>query len=127
MNVPENLKYTASHEWIEYLDNGRARVGITDFAQHSMGDIVYVRLPQPGEALVAGAAMADLESVKAVSEVFSPLTGTVAQVHSALEDAPEAINQDAYAAWMAEIEGITATAELLDAAGYRAVLAAEGE
>jgi glycine cleavage system H protein len=126
MLTPENLKYTKSHEWLEMLPDGAARIGITDYAQSKLGDIVFITLPEEGEDVAAGDRLADLESVKAVSDIFSPATGRVRAVNSALEDAPEAINQSPYTAWLAEIENIGETQELLDAAAYAAFCEEEG-
>lgn len=122
MNTPENLKYTTSHEWVEELGDGSYRIGITDHAQSEMGDLVFVSLPQAGDALTAGEAFADVESVKAASEVFSPVTGVVREVNEALADAPEKINEDPYGSWFIIAENVTDTKELLDAAAYAAYL-----
>ena len=122
MNIPENLKYTASHEWVEDLGDGVCRIGITDHAQEELGDIVFVELPEEGATVTAGEAFADVESVKAASEVYSPVTGTVREVNAALPDAPEMINEDAYGAWFVVVEGVTETKELLDAAAYKAAV-----
>ena len=123
-NIPADLKYTKSHEWVREED-GLLVVGLTDFAATALGDIVFIRLPDPDEEVTAGEAFADVESVKAVSDVYSPATGKVAAVNEALLDAPELVNEDPYGAWLVKIEG---TAEaLLDAAAYEAVCAAEEE
>ena len=126
MVTPENLKYSKSHEWIELLPDGAARVGISDYAQHALGDIVFVNLPAEGDSVTAGGRLADVESVKAVSDIFSPVTGTVRAVNSDLESAPEAINQKPYEAWICEIENLGETEELLDAAAYQAFCEEEG-
>ena len=126
MNIPENLKYTKSHEWVEFLSDGAARVGLTDHAQDALGDLVFVNLPEAGDGVTAGEAMGDVESVKAVSDIFCPVTGTVRAANEALLDAPEAINDDPYGAWLVEVEAITGQEELLDAAAYEAHCAAEG-
>ena len=126
MNIPENLKYTRSHEWVEFLPDGAARVGLTDHAQDALGDLVFVNLPEAGDAVTAGEALGDVESVKAVSDIFCPVTGTVRAASEALLDAPEAINADPYGAWLVEVEAITGQEELLDAAAYEAHCAAEG-
>ena len=117
MNIPEELRYTKSHEWLKEED-GVYTVGLTDFAQHALGDIVFVNLPQEGDAVSAGEALGDVESVKAVSDVICPVTGTVLAVNEALLDTPEAINADPYGAWLVEVENITDQEELLDAAAY---------
>lgn len=126
MNTPQNLKYSKSHEWLEILPDGAARIGITDFAQSQLGDIVFVNLPAPGDQVTAGERLADVESVKAVSDIFSPVSGSVREVNEALSDAPEAINQNPYDAWLAVVEDVGETEELLDAAAYAAFCEEEG-
>ena len=126
MNTPDHLRYTKSHEWVLFADDGTAKVGLTDHAQDALGDLVFVNLPQGGEALTCGEALGDVESVKAVSDVYSPVTGTVKAVNEDLLDTPEAINSDPYGAWLVEVEDITDQEELLDAAAYEAHCAQEG-
>ncbi len=126
MVTPENLKYSKSHEWVEFLEGGAARVGITDYAQSQLGDIVFVNLPSPGDAVTAGGRLADVESVKAVSDIFSPVAGSVREVNEELEVSPEAINQKPYEAWLCVIENVGETEELLDAAGYAAFCEEQG-
>ena len=126
MNTPDHLRYTKSHEWILFADDGTAKVGLTDHAQDALGDLVFVNLPQVGDALTCGEALGDVESVKAVSDVYSPVTGTVKAVNEDLLDTPEAINSDPYGAWLVEVENITDQEELLDAAAYEAHCAQEG-
>ena len=125
MNTPEHLRYTKSHEWVLFADDGTAKVGLTDHAQDALGDLVFVNLPQVGDALTCGEALGDVESVKAVSDVYSPVSGTVKAVNEDLLDAPEAINADPYGAWLVEVEGISDQEELLDAAAYIAHCAQE--
>lgn len=125
MNTPDHLRYTKSHEWILFADDGTAKVGLTDHAQDALGDLVFVNLPQVGDALTCGEALGDVESVKAVSDVYSPVTGTVKAVNEDLLDTPEAINADPYGAWLVEVENITDQEELLDAAAYEAHCAQE--
>ena len=120
MNSPENLKYTRAHEWGEVLPDGAARVGLTDHAQDALGDLVFVNLPEAGDAVTAGEALGDVESVKAVSDIFCPVTGTVRAANEALLDTPEAINADPYGAWLIQVEQMTDEEELLDAAAYEA-------
>jgi glycine cleavage system H protein len=121
MNVPDDLRYSTEHEWVA-VDGVRARIGITDYAQDALGDVVYVELPAVGLAVVAGSTCAEVESTKSVSEIYSPLTGIVVEVNQALDDTPENINQEPYGAgWIFAIE-IADAAELdglLDAAAYR--------
>ena len=125
MNTPDHLRYTKSHEWVLFADDGTAKVGLTDHAQDALGDLVFVNLPQVGDALTCGEALGDVESVKAVSDVYSPVSGTVKAVNEDLLDAPEAINADPYGAWLVEVEGISDQEELLDAAAYEAHCAQE--
>ena len=118
MNVPETLKYTKSHEWLKEEADGSYTMGLTDYAQKQLGDIVFVNLPMEGAPATAGEALADVESVKAVADVFSPVTGTVAAVNEDLMDEPQQINQAPYEAWIAKISDVTDTEELLTAAEY---------
>ena len=120
MEVKQNLLYTKSHEWVEFLDDTTALVGISDHAQHALGDLVFVNLPETGDTATAGKMFADVESVKAVSDIIAPVSGTIAEVNEELLDAPEKINESAYDAWIAKISDITDRAELLDAAAYAA-------
>lgn len=104
-HIPEDLKYTEEHEWVRVLDDHRVEVGITDFAQSELSDIVYVELPEVGKKVRKGEVIATVEAVKTVAEVYSPVSGKVVEVNSALEDAPETINQDPYGkGWMVRIE-----------------------
>ena len=123
MAVPGNLKYTKTHEWVEELDDGVFRIGITDFAQNELGDLVYVSLPEEGDEVTAQESFADVESVKAASEVYSPVTGVVSARNDELEDSPEKINEDPYGAWFIEVKDVTETEELLTAAEYEDFLA----
>lgn len=118
MNHPTELKYSKSHEWVKFLDDGSALIGLTDYAQDALGDLVFVNLPEEGDEVTAGEAFADVESVKAVSDVYSPVTGTVAEVNEDLLDAPERMNEDPYGAWLIRVENVTDQEELLDAESY---------
>ena len=119
METPENLKYSVEHEWL--APDGK--VGITAFAVEQIGDIVFVELPAVGTVVEAGKAFGVIESVKAVSELFAPASGTIAQVNDALKDAPEAVANDCYGAgWLVRLEPSTPNAALKDAAGYRAMI-----
>ena len=120
MNFPAELKYSRDHEWVKMLDDTTALVGISDFAQSELGDLVFVNLPAVGDDVVAGEAACDVESVKAVSDVMSPVTGSVAEVNEELDDSPELLNSDPYGAWIFKVEDITDFAELLDAEDYEA-------
>lgn len=122
--IPEELKYTKSHEWIKEED-GLVVVGLTDFAQDALGDLVFVNLPQEGDEVVAGETFADVESVKAVSDVFSPVSGVVAAINEELLDNPALINEAPYDAWLIKVEEVSDTEELLDAAAYEEVCAEE--
>lgn len=123
--IPDTLKYTKSHEWVLKLDDGAVRIGLTDYAQLELGDLVFVDLPQVGDAVTAGESCCEVESVKAVSPVYSPVSGTVRAVNEALLDAPETINNAPYDAWLIEVENVSGTGELLDAAAYEQVIAEE--
>ena len=120
MNVPKELMYTKSHEWVKTVDDTTVMVGLTDYAQDALGDLVFVNLPEAGDEVTAGEAFADVESVKAVSDVYSPVTGTVEEVNEALLDAPESINESPYDAWLVKIGSVTDTEELMSAAEYEA-------
>lgn len=119
MNIPENLQYTESHEWVS-IDGDVATVGLTDYAQNELGDIVFVNLPEVGDAVTAGDSFADVESVKAVSEVISPVNGTVVEVNEELLDNPALVNEDAYGAWLIRVEGAELGMDVMDAAAYEA-------
>ncbi|HEV2388195.1 MAG TPA: glycine cleavage system protein GcvH [Candidatus Acidoferrales bacterium] len=122
---PTEFRYTKEHEWVK-LDGGIATVGITDYAQHELGDVVYVELPKPGAKVSAGQAFGTVESVKSVSEVYSPVSGEVVEVNAALGDSPEKINQDPHGeAWLVRIRAANAAeaAALMDAAAYQAYIA----
>jgi glycine cleavage system H protein len=120
--IPEDLRYTAQHEWVAGDGSGPVRVGITHFAQDALGDIVYVQLPEEGSAVQAGEPLGEVESTKSVSEIYAPLSGTVVARNATLADEPELINAEPYAAgWLLEItpDDPAAVAALLDAAAYR--------
>ena len=122
--VPEDLRYTSSHEWVRSNDDGSVTVGITDHAQEMLGDMVYIELPAAGRELTAGSECAVVESVKAASDVYAPVDGKVVAVNDKLGDAPELVNQDPYGdGWMFRLEPADAGQidGLLDAAGYSAV------
>jgi glycine cleavage system H protein len=124
MDFPEQLRYSAEHEWVA-VDGTRARIGITDFAQDALGDVVYVQLPDVGALVMANASIAEVESTKSVSEIYAPVSGTVVEVNQSLDDTPEQVNQDPYGSgWifvveLAEPEQVDA---LMDAAAYRALV-----
>ena len=123
--IPEDLTYTVEHEWVRAASATVVRVGITDFAQDALGDIVFLTLPQAGTEIQAGEPCGELESTKSVSDVYAPVSGTVAVVNAALDANPELVNSDPYGeGWMFEVEvsGPEVLDGLLDAAGYRAVI-----
>lgn len=124
MNVPEQLTYTREHEWIAETESAARRLGITDYAQDQLGDIVYVDLPQVGQEVDAGTVLVEVESTKSVGEVYAPFPGTVTAVNQAVEDSPELVNTDPFGdGWLVEIEPSgEAEGDFLDAAGYRQLL-----
>jgi len=118
-NVPAELQYTKEHEWIRESENGTFQIGITDFAKGALGDIVYIQLPKVGQSVRAGEVCGEVESTKSVSEIYSPLTGTITAVNSALDATPELINQDPYTAgWIAEISVTESATDLLSSTEY---------
>ncbi len=124
MNVPDDLRYTSDHEWVR-AEGARVRMGITDYAQDALGDVVYVQLPEPGTAVQAGSSFSEVESTKSVSDVYAPVTGTVVEVNGELTDAPQRLNDDPYGdGWICVIEltDQASAADLLDAAAYRALI-----
>jgi len=125
MNIPEELRYSSEHEWARRLDDGsKIRIGITDFAQDALGDVVYVDLPSVGTRVAASEAVGELESTKSVSEMYAPVGGVVAAVNEALADNPQLLNDDPYGeGWLIEIEAgdMSEFVALLDAEGYRAL------
>ena len=125
MNFPAELKYSKSHEGLKEED-GVSVIGISDFAQDALGDVVFVNLPEVGDDAAAGEAFGDVESVKAVSDLISPVSGTVCEVNEDLLDQPELLNEDPYGTWIIKVENVTDTEELLDAAAYEAFCAEEG-
>lgn len=127
MSIPNNLKYTKSHEWVRQETDGTLTVGITHHAQELLGDMVYVENPAVGRQLKAGEECAVVESVKAASDVYAPMAGEVVAVNGDVADSPEQINQDAYAAWMFKIKPANPAdlAGLLDATAYQALVESE--
>ena len=122
MNVPDDLRYSSDHEWVR-TDGATVRVGITDYAQDALGDVVFVDLPDVGATVAAGDAIAEVESTKSVSDIFAPVSGTIVEVNTDLADTPERLNEDPYGeGWLFVIEPSGAEAELLDADAYRALI-----
>ena len=126
MATVEQLKYTKSHEWVLDNGDGTVTVGLTDYAQQELGDLVFVNLSAVDDAVTAGEAFGDVESVKAVSDVFSPVSGVVSEVNEELLDSPQLINETPYDAWMIKVSEVGDTEELLSAAEYEAFIA-QGE
>ena len=124
-NVPAELKYTKSHEWIRVEADGTLTVGVTDHAQEALGDVVFLELPEAGRKVAAGDACAVIESVKAASDIYAPVAGEILAANEEAVDAPETVNADAYAAWLFKLKPDNAgdVAGLLDAAGYQAEIA----
>ncbi len=122
-SIPEDLKYTKEHEWVSASANIYT-MGITDFAQNALGDIVYVQLPKVGESLTAGKVCGEVESTKSVSEIFAAVSGVVTEINSALSQTPELLNSDPYGqGWLVKIEVASEPADLLDASGYAQITA----
>ena len=116
--IPENLSYAKTHEWVCFIDDTTARIGISDFAQHELGDLVFINLPGEGDTVTAGDAFGDVESVKAVSDILSPVTGVISAVNQDVIDKPESINENPYDSWFIEVTDITAKSELMTASEY---------
>lgn len=125
MNHPMELKYSKSHEWVK-MEGEVAVVGITDFAQDALGDVVFVNLPQEGDSVTAGEPFGDVESVKAVSDLVCPVSGVVCAINEELMDSPEMLNSDPYGAWIIKVEAVTETEDMLEAPAYEAFCAEEG-
>jgi len=126
MDLPKNLLFTKTHEWVEFVGENTARVGLTDFAQAAIGELVFINLPQTGARAEKEVCLADVVSIKSVSDIYSPFTGTVAAVNTDLADQPEKINAAPYEAWLFEITDISDKTDLLDAAAYQKVCEEEG-
>lgn len=121
MEIKNDRLYSESHEWVLFENDSTALLGVTDYAQSELGDLVFVNLPQVGDTVTVGTPFADVESVKAVSDVYCPVTGTVAAINEELLTTPERINQSAYDAWFIRVTDITAKGALMDAQAYRAL------
>lgn len=124
-NVPSNLQYSKEHEWVDGAVSvgAKVKIGITDYAQGALGDIVYVQLPKVGDSVSEGSVCGEVESTKSVSEIFSPVTGKVSSINSALDSAPETLNSDPYGAgWIFEVEITAPSSGLMDSAAYSALL-----
>ena len=126
MDIRAELKYSKSHEWVKE-DGDVVVIGLTDYAQSELGDLVFVNLPEEGDEVTAGEAFGDVESVKAVSDVYSPVSGTVAAINEDLLDAPESINESPYDAWFIKVSDVSETEELMSAEEYQAFVESEEE
>jgi glycine cleavage system H protein len=126
MNIPKDLRYTSSHEWVKREGDGTFAIGITDHAQEQLGDIVFVEPPKPGRKVKAGEAVGVVESVKAASDIYSPVAGEIVAANEALADAPQQVNEGAYGAWMFRVKPDDAADvdKLLDAAAYEKIASA---
>lgn len=124
-NIPADLKYTSSHEWIRVEADGTLTIGVTDHAQEALGDVVFLELPEAGRTVAAGEACAVIESVKAASDIYAPVAGEIVESNQAAVDAPESVNADAYAAWLFKLRPAAGAdlGGLLDAAGYADAIA----
>jgi len=118
MGAPKDLMYSNTHEWVKFLDDKTALTGLSDFAQHALGDLVFVNLPVAGDSVKAGEPYMDIESVKAVADTYSAVTGVVVEVNEAVGDAPQKINEDPYGSWIIKIGDITEKSDLMDADEY---------
>lgn len=124
MQIPDDLRYSSDHEWVR-IEDGKAKVGITDYAQDALGDVVFVDLPEVGAAVTAGQAISEVESTKSVSDIYAPVAGTIVEVNADLADAPERLNEDPYGeGWIfvVEVSDAGAADGLLDAAAYRSLV-----
>ena len=126
MELREGLLYSNSHEWVKE-EGDIAVIGLTDYAQSELGDLVFVNLPEEGDEISVGEAFSDVESVKAVSDVYAPVSGTVCEINEELMDAPEKINEEPYEAWFVKVKDITEKEELLSAEEYKAFVESEQE
>ena len=126
MNIPKHLKYSKTHEWAEVLTDGTVKIGLTDFAQSQMGKVVFVNLPAENDVVTAGEVFGDVESVKTVSDVVSPVSGIIKEINAVLLDSPEQINDTPYEAWLIQVRGASLDAALMDAAAYEAYCEQEG-
>ena len=118
MNIPKDLLYSNSHEWVKFVDAATALIGLDDYAQNALSDLVFITMPSVGDEVTVGEPFGDIESVKAVSEIFSQVTGVVAEVNKEVDKSPQLINQDPYGSWIIKVSGVTEKADLMDAAAY---------
>jgi glycine cleavage system H protein len=118
MAAPKDLKFSRTHEWVKFLEDGTALVGFADYAQDALGDLVFINAPAEGDSVTAGEPCGDIESVKAVSDIFSPVSGAIAEINGEVADDPAKINADPYGAWIMKIADITEQGDLLDPEAY---------
>lgn len=122
MNIPNELLYSKSHEWVKKDNDGTYVIGLTDYAQKELGDLVFVNLPQIDDEITSGGAFGDVESVKAVSDIYSPVTGTVSEINEELLDSPEKINEAPYEAWLVKVVNVSDEEKLLSAEDYESFI-----
>ena len=125
MTRPTDINYLETHEWVKFIDETTAIVGITDFAQDQLGDIVFVELPEVGQEVTKGDQVAEVESVKTVSDIYTPFTGVISKINEALDDAPESVNESPFENWLFEVKDITEKEDLIDLAAYNKVVEEE--
>ena len=125
MSRPTELSYLETHEWVKFIDDTTALVGITDFAQDQLGDIVFVELPEVDSDVTKGEQVAEVESVKTVSDIYTPFTGVISKINPDLEDAPESVNEKPFETWLFEVSNITEKEELIDVTAYNKVVEEE--
>ena len=127
MNFSEDVKYTKSHEWVKFIDDGTALIGLSDYAQSELGDLVFINLPEEGDTVEVEAAFCDVESVKAVSDVYSPVSGEVIEINEELLDNPAKVNEEPYDAWFIKVGNVTEKSELLSKDDYVKFVESEQE
>ncbi|MGX7023493.1 glycine cleavage system protein GcvH [Vagococcus hydrophili] len=125
MTRPTDINYLETHEWVKFIDETTAIVGITDFAQDQLGDIVFVELPEVGQEVTKGDQVAEVESVKTVSDIYTPFTGVISRINEDLDDAPESVNEAPFENWLFEVKDITEKEDLIDLAAYNKVVEEE--
>ena len=118
MTTPKDLMFSKTHEWVKFLDDGTALTGLSDFAQHSLGDLVFIRMPVVGDNVISGESYTDIESVKAVSDIYSHVTGVITEVNEEVGDSPQKINEDPYGSWIIKVGDITGKSELMNTDEY---------
>ena len=127
MNFPEDIKYTKSHEWVKFIDDSTVLVGLSDFAQSELGDLVFINLPEVGDTVEVGKVFCDVESVKAVSDVYSPVSGEIVEINEELLDNPALVNEEPYDAWFIKVGNVTEKSELLSKDDYIKFVESEQE